>query len=433
MDEPIIAGIWGREILDSRGNPTVEAEVTLESGAAGWAAVPSGASTGAREAIELRDGDEERYLGKGVLNAVNNINEIISKELIGLDATDQLGIDKWLIEMDGTTNKENLGANAILAVSMACARAASNHIGQPLYNYLGGTNCKVLPLPMMNLINGGAHASNNLDIQEFMIIPTSMRTFRDALRAASEVFHILAKTLQEDGLSTGVGDEGGFAPSLPNNSQAIEYLLKAIEKAGFIPGRDIWLAMDCAASSFYDAENDIYDLKGEGKKLDVDGLIEYYGKMIEKYPIASIEDPLAEDDWDGWIKMTEAFNDKIQIVGDDIFVTNPRYISRGIIKKCANASLIKLNQIGTVSETIDAINISLRSGWNAVISHRSGETEDTFIADLAVATGVGQIKTGSCSRGERMCKYNQLMRIEEELIGVSFFQEASNIFPGINR
>lgn len=433
MDEPIIVGVWAREILDSRGNPTLEAEVELESGATGWAAVPSGASTGSNEAIELRDGDTKRYNGKGVLKAVENVNQIIAPEIVDLDATDQLGIDKLLIELDGTPNKSKLGANAILAVSMAVARASAEHTQLPLYQYLGGVYSNMLPIPMMNLINGGKHADNNLDIQEFMIVPCGLPTFGEAIRAASEIFHKLKALLDKKNLVTSVGDEGGIAPSLKSNKEAFEFLIDAIEKAGYVPGEDVWLAFDSAANEFYDNGTKLYCLKAENKKHDSDEMIDYYRKLIDAFPILSAEDPLSEYDWDGWIKMTKDFQKKIQIVGDDIFVTNPKIIAEGIKKKAATASLIKLNQIGTVSETLEAIRMSREAGWGAVISHRSGETEDTFISDLAVATGVGQIKTGSICRGERIAKYNRLLRIEEELAGVSIYPDPKVLFPKIVR
>lgn len=429
MIEPIIISVWAREILDSRGNPTLEAEVELASGAVGWAAVPSGASTGSHEAVELRDGDPNRYFGKGVTKAVDNVNEIIAPEIVDLDATDQLGIDKLMLELDGTPNKSKLGANAILGVSMAVARAAASHMELPLYQYIGGLNSRTLPMPMLNVINGGAHASNNLDIQEFMILPAGTHSIGESIRAASETFKTLKKILDKEGLVTAVGDEGGMAPSLKSNRQAIEYLLTAIEKAGYKPGEEIWITLDCAASEFYDSEKKVYNLKAEHKEFDYSDMIAYYDNLIKEYPIVSIEDPLAEDDWEGWAAMTAAHGDKIQIVGDDIFVTNPERIARGIKEKTANAVLIKLNQIGSVTETLDAIKMSMNAGWGAVISHRSGETEDTFIADLAVATGVGQIKTGSICRGERISKYNQLLRIQEELTGVWRYPDPAEHYP----
>ncbi|MCK5832134.1 phosphopyruvate hydratase [bacterium] len=433
MNEPIIVGVWSREILESRGNPTLEVEIELESGATGWAAVPSGASTGIHEAVELRDGDKSRYRGLGVLKAVENVNEIIGPAIMDLDATDQLGIDKLMIDLDGTPNKSRLGANAILGVSMALARAASDHTGLPLYQYIGTINNRILPIPMLNVINGGAHADNNLDIQEFMILPAGPRKFSESLRVASETFYALKKILRDKGLVTAVGDEGGIAPSLASNQEALDYLMKAIEAAGYTPGDDIWFSLDCAASEFYNADEGIYQFKAGNQRFDSDALIDFYAKLVKDYPIVSIEDPLAEDDWEGWHNMTAALGDKIQIVGDDIFVTNVTRIERGIEEKSANSSLIKLNQIGSVTETLDAINLALNSGWGAVISHRSGETEDTFMADLAVATGAGQIKSGSICRGERIAKYNRLLRIEEELEGVCSFPEASRFFPRLKK
>ena len=433
MEEPIIKEVFGREILDSRGNPTIEVEIELESGASGWAAVPSGASTGIHEAVELRDGDESRYLGKGVLKAVDNVNEVIGPAVEGLDATDQLGIDSLMIELDGTPNKGRLGANAILGVSMAVARAAADYAGLPLYQYLGAANRRLIPLPMMNVINGGVHAAGNLDIQEFMIIPAGPRSFKEALRIASETFQHLKKIFMGENRISSVGDEGGIAPRLGSNREALDYILRAIESAGYTPGEDVWLCIDSAASEFYDAKTGIYTFKAGDKKFDSDGLIEYYERLIEDYPIVSIEDPLAEDDWDAWAKITAALGDKVQIIGDDIFVTNTSRIARGIEEKSANSSLIKLNQIGTVTETLDAIDMTLNNGWGAVISHRSGETEDSFIADLAVATGVGQLKSGSICRGERIVKYNRLLVIEEELEGVATFPEPSRFYPRLRK
>jgi len=429
LEDLTITSVWAREILDSRGNPTLECEVELASGATGWAAVPSGASTGIHEAVELRDNDPDRYFGKGVQKAVANVNEIIAPEIIELDATDQLGIDQLMIELDGTPNKARLGANAILAVSMAVARAAANCMGLPLYQYLGRINSRTLPLPMLNVINGGAHADNNLDIQEFMVLPAGADSFSESLRAGSETFKTLKKLLDEDGLVTAVGDEGGIAPSLNTNREALDYLVKAIEEAGYVPGEDIWITLDCAASEFYDKKNNLYEMKIDNEKYDIDRLIDYYKRLVDKYPIVSIEDPFAEDDWEGWRAMTKELGDTIQIVGDDIFVTNRDRIIQGINEKSANAVLIKLNQIGTITETFDAVKTTLNAGWGAVISHRSGETEDTFIADLAVATGVGQIKTGSVCRSERICKYNQLLRIEEELAGVWHYPAPADFYP----
>ncbi len=407
-----IISIYAREILDSRGNPTVEVEVLLDSGVIGRAAVPSGASTGEHEAVELRD-DESRFGGKGVLKAVNNVNNIIADEIIGYDAIEQTLIDEAMLKLDGTDNKSNLGANAILGVSMAVARAASIELGLPLYRYLGGTNSKVLPVPMSNILNGGKHADNNVDLQEFMIMPLGASTFKEALQMNAEVFHALKSYLKSKGHSTAVGDEGGFAPNLKSNEEALEVIVKAIEKAGYRPGTDISIALDPASSEFY--ENGKYHLKAENKKLSSKEMVEYYENLIKKYPIVSIEDGLAEDDWDGWKIMKKRLGDKIQIVGDDIFVTNVERLKRGIAENCANSILIKLNQIGTVSETMDTIEMAKTHGYTCVISHRSGETEDTFIADLAVAMNTGQIKTGSLCRSERIAKYNQLIRIEEDL------------------
>ncbi len=408
-----IVGIVAREILDSRGNPTVEADVTLACGVTGRAAVPSGASTGIREALEMRDNDKSRYLGKGVLNAVKNIHGEIAPELLGMDAADQAAIDNAMIALDGTENKSKLGANAILGVSMATARAAALAYGQPLYKYLGGINAKQLPLPMMNIINGGSHAANSLDIQEFMVMPVSARNVVEAVRMGAEIFHNLKKLLKAENHNTAVGDEGGFAPNLGSNEEAIQYIMKAIEAAGYKPGTDIALAMDAAASEFY--EDGKYVLKSDGKKLSGPEMIDYYAGLVDKYPIVSIEDGLAEGDWDNWALMTEKLGDKIQIVGDDLFVTNPSIFAQGIEKGVANSILIKLNQIGTVSETLETIQMAKLAGYTTVISHRSGETADTFISDLAVGINGGQIKTGSLSRSDRVAKYNQLIRIEEEL------------------
>ena len=414
--------IIGREILDSRGNPTVEAEVHLDSEIMAIAAVPSGASTGEREAIELRDGDKKRYGGKGVLKAVSNIDNI-SDELWGTDSLLQGQIDKIMIDMDGTPNKAKLGANAILAVSMAVARASALELNIPLYRYLGGVNAKTLPVPMSNILNGGAHADNNVDIQEFMIMPLGAKSFKQALQMNAEVFHSLKAILKKRGLVTSVGDEGGFAPNLASNEEAFIVIVEAIKTAGYIPGKDIYLAIDAAASSFYKDGKYLF----EGKKVSSDAMIKYYESMIAKYPICSIEDGLAENDWTGWKKMTAKLGSKIQIVGDDVFVTNPKIIAKGIKDNIANSVLIKLNQIGTVTETIDAINMAHKAGWTTVVSHRSGETGDTFIADLAVALNTGQIKTGSISRSERIEKYNQLLRIEEELGEAAFFPGKSII------
>ncbi len=421
-----IYDVFAREVLDSRGNPTVEVEVILESGAMGRAIVPSGASTGEREALELRDGDTERYKGKGVLKAVQNVNETIASKLEGLDSLEQAYIDNVMIELDGTESKNNLGANAILGVSMAIARAASEYVGMPLYQYIGGIRARELPVPMMNVINGGAHAQNSLDVQEFMIVPVGAGSFREAIRVGVEVFHTLKGVLKDQGYATGVGDEGGFAPQIKNTKEALDTLLKAIEKAGYRPGEDVLLALDVAASELYEKNK----YKIDGNTWTSDKLVEFYDKIINDYPIISIEDGFAQNDWKGWKKFTDKCASRIQIVGDDIFVTNPGIFMEGIKKGVANAILIKLNQIGTVTETLTTIEIAKRSGYACVISHRSGETEDTFIADLAVATNVGQIKTGSASRSERIAKYNQLLRIEEE-IGDSAIYGGVEVFYSI--
>ncbi|TJX14275.1 phosphopyruvate hydratase [Tissierella creatinini] len=411
----IITDVYAREVLDSRGNPTVEVEVYTEDGAFGRAIVPSGASTGAFEAVELRDGDKGRYIGKGVSNAVDNVNNIIADEVIGLEVFDQVGIDTIMIDLDGTHNKGKLGANAILGVSMAVARAAADELGIPLYQYIGGVNAKTLPVPMMNILNGGEHADNNVDIQEFMVMPVGAPNFKEALRMGAEIFHSLKAVLKSKGLNTAVGDEGGFAPNLSSNEEALATIVEAIEKAGYKPGEDVRLALDVAASEMYDEAIKAYNLKGEGKVLSVDEMIEYYGYLTEKYPIVSIEDGLAEDDWDGWKKLTEKLGDKVQLVGDDLFVTNTERLAKGIELGVANSILIKLNQIGTITETLDAIELAKVNGMTAVVSHRSGETEDSTIADLAVATNAGQIKTGAPSRTDRVAKYNQLLRIEDGL------------------
>ncbi len=408
-----ITNVQAREILDSRGNPTLEVEVTVDDEIVGRASVPSGASTGSREALELRDGEPARYGGKGVQKAVRHVNEILGPAVEGLDPTDQRVVDVVLIERDGTPGKRSLGANAILGVSMATARAAAVVTGLPLYRYLGGAGARVLPTPMMNILNGGAHADNNLDIQEFMIVPVGLSSVAEAVRGASEVYHALKRVLKERGLSTGIGDEGGFAPNLKSHREALDLMVEAIQKAGYRPGEDIALALDAAASEFH--EGGSYHLEGEGKTFSVAEMVAWYKALAESYPIISLEDGMAEDDWDGWKLLTEEVGSKIQIVGDDLFVTNPEIIREGISQGVANAVLIKLNQIGTVSETLDAIALAQSAGYGAVISHRSGETEDTFIADLAVACGCGQIKTGAPARGERVNKYNQLIRIEEEL------------------
>ncbi|MCI7145064.1 MAG: phosphopyruvate hydratase [Clostridiales bacterium] len=425
-----IEDIIAREVLDSRGNPTVEVEVLLDDGVTGRAIVPSGASTGVHEAVELRDGDPDRYLGKGTLKAVENVNEIIADEVIGWDPFDQTGLDNMLIELDGTPNKGKLGANAILGVSMAVARAAAESIGLPLFQYLGGVNGKVLPTPMMNILNGGSHADNTVDIQEFMIMPVGAESFREALRMGAEVFHNLKKVLKSMGMNTAVGDEGGFAPNLATNEQAIQVIVEAIEKAGYKPGEDVRIALDCAASEFYDEENNIYDWKGEGRKMTAEELVGFYEDICSRYPIISIEDGFAEDDWDGWALMTEKLGDKIQIVGDDLFVTNTERLSRGIASGTANSILIKVNQIGTLTETFDAIEMAKKAGYTAVVSHRSGETEDTTIADIVVGLNAGQIKTGSLSRTDRIAKYNQLLRIEE-ILGPSAQYAGMNAFYNI--
>jgi enolase len=408
-----IAAVWAREILDSRGNPTVEVEVTLESGASGRAAVPSGASTGSREALELRDGEAGRYGGKGVSKAVENVQGELAETVVGMDATQQVAIDNLMIETDGTENKSRLGANAILGVSLAVARAASNFVGLPLYQYLGGINAKVLPVPLMNIINGGMHAPNNLDIQEFMILPIGAKTFADALRMGAETFHTLKTILAKDGHVTSVGDEGGFAPNLKDHDEAFKYIVKAIEEAGYRPGDEISLAIDAAASEFY--KDSKYILSGEKKNLSSKDMVKYLADFTGKYPIVSIEDGLAEGDWDGWKILTNELGETIQLVGDDIFVTNPDILAEGIDQGIANSILIKLNQIGTVTETLDTIEMAKQAAYTTVISHRSGETEDSFIADLAVGLNAGQIKSGSLSRSDRLAKYNQLLRIEEEL------------------
>lgn len=410
-----ITDVFAREVLDSRGNPTVEVEVVLSGGAMGRATVPSGASTGEREALELRDGDNSRYLGKGVLDAVKNVNTEIADKLVGHDAIYQQEIDSMLINLDGTENKSKLGANATLGVSLAVARAAAVALDIPLYQYLGGVSAKILPVPFMNVINGGAHADNPLDFQEFMIVPRGFTMFSDGLRAGVETFHHLKKVLKKAGHSTNVGDEGGFAPNLSTHREAIEAILKAIKEAGYEPGTEIALALDCAASGFFDSKTGKYNLSCEGKMLTAQELTEYYASLLKDYPIVSIEDGLAEGDWDGWKHLTQKLGSKVQIVGDDIFVTNVKLLSKGIEKGIANSILIKVNQIGTLSETLDAVDLARRAGYTQIISHRSGETEDTTIADLAVATGCGMIKTGSASRTDRIAKYNQLLRIEEEL------------------
>lgn len=410
-----ITEIYAREVLDSRGNPTVEVEVYLEDGTMASAIVPSGASTGAFEAVELRDGDKSRFLGKGVSQAVKNVNEIIAPEIVGFDATDQVGIDKTMIELDGTSNKGKLGANAILGVSMAVAKAAAQSLGLPLFQYLGGANAKELPVPMMNILNGGAHADNNVDIQEFMIMPVGAPTYKEGLRMGVEIYHSLKSVLKGKGLATGVGDEGGFAPNLPSNEAALQAIIEAIEKAGYKPGTDVMLALDVAATELYDEEKKVYHLAGEGISKTSAEMVDFYANLVEKYPIISIEDGLSEEDWEGWKLMTEKLGHKLQIVGDDLFVTNTTRLEKGIKSNTGNAILIKLNQIGTITETLDAIEMAKRAGFTTVISHRSGETEDATIADVAVAVNAGQIKTGAPARTDRVAKYNQLLRIEDIL------------------
>jgi len=417
-----IVDVKAREILDSRGNPTVEVDVTVACGAMGRAAVPSGASTGKREALELRNKRSKRYGGKGVVSAVNNVNKKIRPAVLGLNAADQMGLDRFLIELDGTPNKSKLGANAILGVSMAAARAAADAYGLPLYRYFGGITARTLPIPMMNIINGGAHAANNLDIQEFMIVPVGAKSVGEAIRMGAETFHQLKKILKDKGLSTAVGDEGGFAPDLESNEAAIQFILSAVDTAGYKPGLDIGIALDAAASEFY--KNRKYRLESANRSLAADQMIDYYDALIDKYPILSIEDGLAEQDWNGWEIMTDRLEGAIQIVGDDIFVTNPKIFEKGIERGIANSILIKLNQIGTVTETLDAIEMAKQAGYTTVVSHRSGETEDTFIADLVVGVNAGQIKTGSMSRSDRVAKYNQLLRIEEELGGSARFADS---------
>lgn len=409
----IIDDIFAREILDSRGNPTVEVDVTLEDGTMGSAAVPSGASTGAHEAVEKRDGDKSRYMGKGVQAAVAAVNGEIAETLVGFDASEQQAIDAAMIALDGTPNKSRLGANAILGVSLAAAKAAADASAMPLYRYVGGTAARVLPVPMMNIINGGEHADNPIDIQEFMIMPVAAENIREAVRMGSEVFHTLKKQLSEAGLSTGIGDEGGFAPNLSSTRDALDFILKSIEKAGYAPGQDIYLALDCAATEYY--RNGAYELSGEGISLSSEQNVAYLADLSRDYPILSIEDGMAEDDWDGWAMLTRELGDKVQLVGDDLFVTNPERLARGIAEGCANSMLVKVNQIGTLSETLKAVDMAHRARFTNVMSHRSGETEDTTIADLAVATNCGQIKTGSLARSDRLAKYNQLIRIEEQL------------------
>ncbi|MDD2583228.1 MAG: phosphopyruvate hydratase [Desulfuromonadaceae bacterium] len=428
-----IVDVYAREILDSRGNPTLEVEVFLESGSFGRAAVPSGASTGEREAMEMRDGDKSRYLGKGVLQAVDNVNNVIAEEVIGMEAEDQVGIDMKMIELDGTEFKTNLGANAILGVSLAVAKAAADEAGQPLYKYIGGVNARELPLPMMNIINGGAHADNNVDIQEFMIMPAGACCFKEALRMGAEIFHALKSVLKSKGYNTSVGDEGGFAPNLKSNEEALQVIMEAIVKAGYKPGEDVVLALDVASSELYDKKKNVYTLENEKQKKKTPvQMVDFYENLVNKYPIISIEDGMAENDWDGWKLMTERLGKRIQIVGDDLFVTNPKILREGIQKGVANSILIKLNQIGTLTETLEAIEMAKRAGYTTVISHRSGETEDTTLADLAVAVNSGQIKTGSLCRTDRVAKYNQLLRIEDELDSTSLFK-GHDVFYNIKK
>lgn len=418
----IISDIYAREVLDSRGNPTVEVELYTEAGAMGRGIVPSGASTGEHEAVELRDGDKDRYMGKGVTKAVDNVNNIIAKEIVGYDVTDQLAIDKAMIELDGTPNKGKLGANAILGVSLAAARAAADELEVPLYNYLGGFNGHLLPTPMLNVINGGKHANNKVDFQEFMIMPVGAPTIKEAIRWSSQTFHNLKNLLNERGYSTAVGDEGGFAPDLKNNEEPFEILVEAIQRAGYKPGKDIAIAFDCAASEFYNTDTKKYDLKGDGKSYTADEFVTLLESIVDKYPVISIEDPLDENEWADWQMATKRLGKKVQIVGDDLFVTNTDYLKKGINMGVANAILIKLNQIGTLTETVEAVEMAKEAGYTAIISHRSGETEDTTIADLVVGLNAGQIKTGSMSRGERIAKYNQLMRIEDQLGDVADYK-----------
>jgi enolase len=418
----LIESIHARQILDSRGNPTIEVDVVTESGAFGRAAVPSGASTGTHEAVELRDGDKKKFLGKGVLKAVENVNTKIAAEIVGFAVFEQSLLDKIMVELDGTPTKGKLGANAILGTSLAVAKAAAMEAGMPLYRYIGGVNANTLPVPMMNILNGGSHADNSIDFQEFMVMPVKADTFSESLRMGTEIFHTLKKVLHDKGLSTNVGDEGGFAPNITSNEEAIEIVIKAIEKAGFKPGEDVFIAMDAASSEFYDAKTKTYTFKkSDGKKLKSDEMVEYWAKWAKKYPIISIEDGMGEEDWDGWKKLTDKIGDKVQLVGDDLFVTNVQFLQKGIDLGVANSILIKVNQIGSLTETINAVNLARRNSYKSIMSHRSGETEDSTIADLAVALNTGQIKTGSASRSDRMAKYNQLIRIEEELGEVAYF------------
>lgn len=427
-----IIDVFGREILDSRGNPTVEVEVILDDGAMGRAAVPSGASTGAFEAVELRDGDSERYLGKGTLKAVSHVNEDIADALIGMEAEDQREIDAEMIALDGTENKGNFGANAILGASLAVAKAAAESAELPLYKYVGGVNANMLPTPMMNILNGGEHADNNVDFQEFMIMPVGAQSFAEALRWCAEIYHTLKKVLHEAGLGGGVGDEGGFAPNFTTNEEPLKYIVEACEKAGYKPGEDIMFAMDPASTEFYDAERGVYVLAGENRELTSEEMVEYWATLVEKYPIISIEDGMAEEDWDGWKALTDRIGDKVQLVGDDLFVTNPKRLAKGIELGCANAILVKVNQIGSLTEALEAVQMAKQAGYACIMSHRSGETEDVTIADLAVATNAGQIKTGAPCRSDRVAKYNQLLRIEEEL-GDAGQYAGMKAFYNINR
>lgn len=427
-----IIDVFGREILDSRGNPTVEVEVILDDGAMGRAAVPSGASTGAFEAVELRDGDSERYMGKGTLKAVSHVNEEIADALIGMEAEDQRAIDAEMIELDGTENKGNFGANAILGASLAVAKAAAQSAELPLYKYVGGVNANMLPTPMMNILNGGEHADNNVDFQEFMIMPVGAATFAEALRWCAEIYHTLKKVLHEAGLGGGVGDEGGFAPNFTTNEEPLKYIVEACEKAGYKPGEDIMFAMDPASTEFYDAERGVYVLAGEDRELTSEEMVEYWATLVEKYPIISIEDGMAEEDWDGWKALTDRIGNKVQLVGDDLFVTNPKRLAKGIELGCANAILVKVNQIGSLTEALEAVQMAKQAGYACIMSHRSGETADVTIADLAVATNAGQIKTGAPCRSDRVAKYNQLLRIEEEL-GDAGQYAGMKAFYNINR
>lgn len=427
-----IIDVFGREILDSRGNPTVEVEVILEDGSMGRAAVPSGASTGAFEAVELRDGDSERYLGKGTLKAVAHVNEEIADALIGMEAEDQREVDAEMIALDGTENKGNFGANAILGASLAVAKAAAESAELPLYKYVGGVNANMLPTPMMNILNGGEHADNNVDFQEFMIMPVGAQSFAEALRWCAEIYHTLKKVLHEAGLGGGVGDEGGFAPNFTTNEEPLKYIVEACEKAGYKPGEDIMFAMDPASTEFYDAERGVYVLAGEDRELTSEEMVEYWAALVEKYPIISIEDGMAEEDWDGWKALTDRIGDKVQLVGDDLFVTNPKRLAKGIELGCANAILVKVNQIGSLTEVLEAVQMAKQAGYACIMSHRSGETEDVTIADLAVATNAGQIKTGAPCRSDRVAKYNQLLRIEEEL-GDAGQYAGMKAFYNINR